>query len=410
MKWAYLVLATTISIAPIQQSHAESPIGKLKDTATSEGTGEITNLGGGKFDIAVSGGFSGNRADTYKKWDRTVEKACKGGSHHVVKQDYAPKYPGFLSGIIQCTGTSQSPARSEKTTGGAGTVDKGQNKIKEAVPAASSSAGNSGQSKAMGILQSASVYFWLLLLVVGFMVYRRSMAGSGLGPTLVLRRFEMTEPGQDGVFLRVVGRPSGLISWLMTTLRIEDETHLEVSCDGFNVRSSGLHGQLHRYTPLRSIATTHCGYMRPIIWLFIGGAILIGGLFQAIGERTLGAILGIVGGAIVISAIFFLIYWFSRKLQMWVVTHGSETLGITFKPSAIEFVSVNLDQALHAIAVINQRMIEAKAKFAPAQATPTPNIIPTPVAATRAKNQCRNCGVSLTQGAGFCAKCGTPCA
>ncbi len=80
-----------------------SQTGKVRDTFTGGGTGEITDIGNGQFDIAAAGGFSGNRADTYAKWDRTATAACKGGEYKVIKREWqSAEYPGLLGGIVEC--------------------------------------------------------------------------------------------------------------------------------------------------------------------------------------------------------------------------------------------------------------------------------------------------------------------
>jgi len=95
-----LSLAALFAVSLTSCTHVE----KLGDAFTGEGTGEITDLGNGQFDIAAAGGFSGNRSDTYAKWDRTAKLACKGGEYKVIKRDWqSAAYPGILGGIIECT-------------------------------------------------------------------------------------------------------------------------------------------------------------------------------------------------------------------------------------------------------------------------------------------------------------------
>jgi len=102
MQKAVGILLVAAIVALSQSSCAQ--VEKLGDAVTGQGTGEITNLGNGQFDIAAAGGFSGNRSDTYAKWDRTAKLACKGGEYKVIKRDWqSATYPGILGGIIECT-------------------------------------------------------------------------------------------------------------------------------------------------------------------------------------------------------------------------------------------------------------------------------------------------------------------
>lgn len=79
-------------------------VGEFKNAVTGDGTGEITKLKNGQFDIAVAGSFSGNRGTVYDKWDRTAKAACNGGSYKTIKQEWqSAEYPGLLGGIIECS-------------------------------------------------------------------------------------------------------------------------------------------------------------------------------------------------------------------------------------------------------------------------------------------------------------------
>lgn len=98
-----LAVMSLAAIAVLSQASC-GHVSKFGDAVTGKGTGEITDLGNGQFDIAVSGGFSGSRSEAYAKWDRTAKSACKGGSYKIVKRDWqSAKYPGLLGGIIECS-------------------------------------------------------------------------------------------------------------------------------------------------------------------------------------------------------------------------------------------------------------------------------------------------------------------
>ena len=95
----YLIFLLAIAIALSQLSCA-----KIGKTISNQGTGEITDIGSGQYDILASGGFSGNRGETYAKWDRTAKLACNGGEYKTIKREWqSAEYPGLLGGIIECT-------------------------------------------------------------------------------------------------------------------------------------------------------------------------------------------------------------------------------------------------------------------------------------------------------------------
>ncbi len=76
---------------------------QVGNMVTGGGTGEITKLSNGQYDILAAGGFSGNRADTYAKWERTAKEACNGGNYKIIKREWqSAEYPGLLGGVIEC--------------------------------------------------------------------------------------------------------------------------------------------------------------------------------------------------------------------------------------------------------------------------------------------------------------------
>lgn len=90
---------------------------KITNTFSGQGTGEITDLGNGKFDILAAGGFSGSRSDTYAKWDRTAKLACNGGSYTIIEREWqSAEYPGLLGGIIQCDNKSTNKHQEQNFT------------------------------------------------------------------------------------------------------------------------------------------------------------------------------------------------------------------------------------------------------------------------------------------------------
>ena len=102
MKIRILKCGLLALLATLLLSGCESVRG-LKQSLSGE-MGEITKRSDGRYDIAAAGGFSGNRAETYEKWERTAKAACGGGGYRVIRQEWqSAEYPGILGGIVECT-------------------------------------------------------------------------------------------------------------------------------------------------------------------------------------------------------------------------------------------------------------------------------------------------------------------
>jgi hypothetical protein len=212
--------------------------------------------------------------------------------------------------------------------------------------------------------------FWVVIIGIAIVFGPRMFRSHirVLGPTLVLRRFDLQESPRDGVFLRIVGRPSGLWNWLLTLLRLENESILEVNRERFLVRKASLYGEIHDVVPLTGIASLNCGYSKPFHLLLIAAALLLIGLFSALGTLAdsqeiaegVGLSAAVLFGFVLLAGIFVVWYWLSRKLVIAVRSRGGDSHGLAFKPSVIENVSVDLKRALQAIGLINRKVLEAQ--------------------------------------------------
>jgi hypothetical protein len=280
----------------------------------------------------------------------------------------------------------------------------------------------------MGLLGigAASLLFWVL--VIGAVLYLlRGRGGIRMfGPVLVLRRFDVQEAPRDGVFIRIIGRPAGLVGWLLTVLRLSEDTTLEVTRERILSRSASLRGQVHDLVPLPSVASTNCGYVKPLWCLFVAGAIFLLGIMSTLGSlgnlfgrggvaEAFGGVAGALVGAAILGGIFLVIYWLQRKLCLSVRTRGGNDIGVVFKPSVIENVSIDLNRALQAISLINRKVLEAQTPPSVAAVPETStHAAPFPARPTAAAPspprpavlRCPQCGASLAPDERFCGNCG----
>lgn len=254
----------------------------------------------------------------------------------------------------------------------------------------------------------AGLLFWVVVIGIALAVFSEIFQRKILvfGPTLVLRQFHLNGLSRDGVFLRIVGRPSGLVSWLLTLLRLENQTTLEVNRERFLLRSASLYGEVHHVVPLTGIASINCGYSKPFHLLLIGALLLLIGLGSALGTlgegrgtgEGVGLSVAVLFGFVLLAGPFALWYHLSRKLVLAVRSRGGDSHGLVFKPSVIEGVSVDLDRALQAMALIQRKVLEAQ---------PSPIAEAAPPATSRPRQSlCPRCASILAPGEKFCGNCG----
>ena len=61
-----------------------------------------------------------------------------------------------------------------------------------------------------------------------------------------------------------------------------------------------------------------------------------------------------------VLALFVLAYGLSRKIAIGICTHGGMILGLTFKPSVLENVRIDLVAAREATKVLNKKVLAAQ--------------------------------------------------
>ncbi len=320
----------------------------------------------------------------------------------------------------------------------------------------------------MGLIITGIVPLVILYVIAKVLAAR---AGTGLPifrPTLVLSRFHVSEQAEDGVLVDIVGRPKGLIAWILSLFRMETDTHLTITPTHITLRHSSLRGQKLAFVPLGQVEATVCGHDKNLAILFFGLLyalatllfaflpVVLVGLFgvglnalrpsgyyyrqsemaQVLGSTAVVAVLALLAAAVGFG-ICLLIYHFSKRLTIG-VSCGEDTIGLSFKRSIIEGVTVDVERVKQMIEILNKRILEAQlhgaavaplieASFAPSAPAlapaPTPAAVPrrasAPAPAPRpaARNQaptrrpnCGVCGVPLEPDSRFCGTCGTPLA
>ena len=98
---------------------------------------------------------------------------------------------------------------------------------------------------------------------------------------------------------------------------------------------------------------------------------------------------------LVMAAIYVALYFLSKKIYISIITNGGNMIGIRFKRSIIENVSVDIDKVKDIITLMRMNVMACHA-----------GSVAAPVAATTTKS-CPKCGVQLAQDDMFCGECGT---
>jgi len=229
-----------------------------------------------------------------------------------------------------------------------------------------------------------------------------------VGPTLTLRRFHVAATPDDGVFVEIIGRPAGLMGWLLTTVGLESEQRFKATASDVVVDSSGLQGRRQEMAPLSGIASASTGYEKSLWTLLSGVAVLGYGLFRGFADDSKFALAtGLaLGGALLIK------YWLSKRLHVAVETNGGRFIGLTFKRSVIENVVVDFEKCSSVIDVLQRLILASQSRrdVLSVDVSVPPRSAQGPAAMTPAevgRRRCTKCGAQLEPATNFCEQCGT---
>ncbi len=158
---------------------------------------------------------------------------------------------------------------------------------------------------------------------------------------LVVKKWSASKtPDANGVYVRIEGRESGLLAWLLALIGIDAVTTVEIKENLVVFSQGSLEGKQHRIIPMASICSAGYGYVKP--------------LKQAI---ALGAILApFFGLGLIVGPVY---YFLNKTLSVFVIENSGWVGGFNFKRSIIEGQNIG-EQDAYAVIEIIRGLIERK--------------------------------------------------
>lgn len=267
----------------------------------------------------------------------------------------------------------------------------------------------------LGVGYGMSTIVWLVGIIVVVVIWWRGRRSNYVsGTPVVLKRFYVNEDPSARVGIEITGRMSGIVSWVLTLLRLEPEFELVVTNSEATLRLGSLSGIQYTYVPLRKISASLCAYQRSIlalgfaILLSVGFVVnLLSGFFES-DRSQVGSDMGYAFGFLILAAVAALIFFLSKRIGIVFETGHPGGYGFVFKRSVIEGVSVDLPEALRAIAVINARILNAESGHTHGgSGSMPPSPITVPVTPTGGgPRPCPNCSAVNPIDLRFCENCG----
>jgi hypothetical protein len=172
--------------------------------------------------------------------------------------------------------------------------------------------------------------------------------------SMVLKKFSLNQNPDDGNFVSIIGRKSGLLSWLLTLIGLDPQVEFIVATKDLRFYNKSLFGEKNIVMTLKNVSHINCEYSRPFWYLVFAILSLI---MFLIGDS------GIALGFLVIAIILLLVFYFNKSITIMVETFGGAIYKVKFKPSLIENVNVNLDKARKVVELINSQIIKEQERL-----------------------------------------------
>jgi len=173
---------------------------------------------------------------------------------------------------------------------------------------------------------------------------------------LVIKRwFSDVSPREDGCYVEVVGRESGLLSWFLSLLSIDSSYSLHVQYDKLFYESRSVFGYRRVVLPVASVSSMYFGYSKPwklaLFWfaLFGFGAFALTEL-DLWGWSALALLLGV--------GVATLVFILNRELTLGLSEQNGEEYELQFKRSVIENQEIS-EQSLERITRIFIAIVDA---------------------------------------------------
>lgn len=191
---------------------------------------------------------------------------------------------------------------------------------------------------------------WFFIIVA----FRSAVAGRGArlplsGRPLVLQRFFLDSTGRAPNLVEIQGRPQGLVSWLLTTMKVDATTSLTVTRSEISFKSAKLSGEHAIVVPLSHISSLQYGFSKPISLIWISVIVAVASIWAGLSRNNSWLLLG----GLILAGLLLVAYFLSKKMAIAVETTGGAVFSFAFKRGVIEGVSVDLAQTRAAVDFIN---------------------------------------------------------
>lgn len=210
----------------------------------------------------------------------------------------------------------------------------------------------------MANMGSFSIWHGFILLIFVFTVFL-GFAGRRAGGALVVKKFfHSATPREDGVYVEIVGRQSGLLAWLLALLKIDPTIEMRVRYTKVEYMASSVSGFNRVVLPIESIASVFFGVSRPWLSALFWLSIFLAGAYVAAEAGSTPAVIGLILVGIVVSVLIFIL---KRERVIGFTDVTGEDYQLTLTRSVIEGKEIT-EQTLDEISRIILALVDEHKK------------------------------------------------
>ena len=158
---------------------------------------------------------------------------------------------------------------------------------------------------------------------------------------LVVKSVQICRAGPE--YVRIEGRKSGVLSWLLSLLRLMPTVTFVVREKCVEYSDGSLAGHFTKKIPLATVSNLESGFLKPFGYLFLAAAGVV------LAYHTSGV-------SLCLTAVFTFMYFFGRSMKLVFVPQSGKNLEFSFKRSLIEWVNLTEDDAKQIISIISDLM------------------------------------------------------
>jgi hypothetical protein len=208
-------------------------------------------------------------------------------------------------------------------------------------------------------MDSFSIWHGLIVMTAVLVVLLAGSLMANKNGALVVKKFFVSpSPRDDGVYVEIIGRQSGLIAWLFALLKIDPTLEMRVRHDKVEYMAASFSGFERVILPIHSVSSVFFGVVRPwlkaLSWLLI----FLVGAYAAAEAGSTGAVIGLTLAGVVVAVLIFVL---GRERSIGFTEMTGDDYALRLKRSVIEGQEIS-EERLAEIAAIIVALLDAHKK------------------------------------------------